>query len=127
MDGLEKFLGLPAKIPRSKKKMFLYIKDKIQHKVVGWKEHLLSTSGKEVLLKAIATTIPVYTMSCFRFPKSICHAVNSALANFWWSKKNEERKLHWISWRSMCDPKSQGGLGFKEIEAFNMALLAKQG
>ena len=34
--------------------------------------------------------------------------------------------MAWVDWKTMCKPKSQGGIGFKNLQAFNLALLAKQ-
>lgn len=37
------------------------------------------------------------------------------------------KKYHWLSWDHLCQSKVTGGLGFHNLEAFNLALLAKQG
>lgn len=78
------------------------------------------------MLKSVVQALPVYTMSCFRLPKGLCQQLSKQIAQFWWSNGEKDRKLHWVAWNKMTEPKETGGLGFKDLEAFNLALLAKQ-
>jgi hypothetical protein len=74
----------------------------------------------------MAQAIPTYAMNCFELPKTWCEKINSLIARYWWGQKNEERKLYWIRWDKLCTAKPDGGLGFRNLHMFNMALLAKQ-
>lgn len=48
------------------------------------------------------------------------------MTNFWWGQRKEEKRIRWISWKKMCETKGNGGMGFKDLQTFNMTLVAKQ-
>jgi hypothetical protein len=122
----EKYLGLPTKVGRTRNGAFKYLKDRVWNKVQGWIEQTLSAGGKEVLIKSVAQAIPTYTMGCFRLPRGLCEHINSLLRKFWWGSKRGERKTSWVAWGKIVQPKYMGGLGFRDIEMFILALLARQ-
>lgn len=78
------------------------------------------------MLKAVAMALPTYTMACFLIPKTICKQIMALMSTFWWRNKMESKGMYWKSWDCLCKPKASGGLGFKDLEAFNLALLGKQ-
>lgn len=40
-------------------------------------------------------------------------------------QQNYEAKFHWASWFKMTESKSCGGIGFRDLNLFNVALLSK--
>ena len=50
----ETYLGLPSLVGRSKKNTFRALKGRLDHKLPGWKEKLLSQAGNEILIKTVA-------------------------------------------------------------------------
>ncbi|KAG7600109.1 Ribonuclease H domain [Arabidopsis suecica] len=124
--GMGSYLGLPEKIHGSKTQVFTFVRDRLQKRLNTWSAKFLSKGGKEVLIKSIAQALPTYVMSCFLLPKAIRSKLSSAIANFWWKTNEDSNGIHWIAWEKLCMPYSDGGLGFRTLEEFNLALLAKQ-
>ncbi|KAL0426166.1 UNVERIFIED_CONTAM: putative mitochondrial protein [Sesamum radiatum] len=121
----EVYLGLPAVAFRSKRALFAALKDRIWKRIQGWHEKTLSQAGKAVLIQAVVQAIPSYAMSCFKLPRTLLQEFQALAANFFWHD-GDRRRIHWLAWDKMCKSKLEGGLGFRNLEAFNLALLAKQ-
>ncbi|VFQ72106.1 unnamed protein product [Cuscuta campestris] len=49
------------------------------------------------------------------------------LHGIWVARGKNSRGIHWMAWGRMTYPKKFGGMGFRDISAFNVALLGKQG
>ncbi|KAK2647952.1 hypothetical protein Ddye_015441 [Dipteronia dyeriana] len=82
VDYHEKYLGLPSFAGRNKKQNFDNIKDRVWCILRGWQNKLFSVWGKEVLLKAVIRSIPTYSMSLFKLPRTLIQDLHRLSARF---------------------------------------------
>lgn len=100
----------------------------MRDRISSWQKRLLTRGGKEVLLMSVAQAMPIFAMLVFLLPATVCDNIEKAMNRFWWNKGvGESKGIHWFSWLRMDVSKCSGGLGFKRLREFNIALLAKQG
>ena len=125
----EKYLGLPTAVGHSTSQVFEYLPTRIRNLVGTWSGRDASCAGREVLLKSVAQVLPTYTMSCFLLPVDTCKKMRSIIGNYWWGSSADNQHIHWQRWERLIQlqPKARGGIGFRDLRSFNLAMLGKQG
>ncbi|CAH9083997.1 unnamed protein product [Cuscuta epithymum] len=121
----EKYLGLPAFFGKRKKEILSYIRNRVVSRIQNWNSKFLSRAGREIMLKTVIQAMPTYTMNVFLLPLDLCRELEVMMNGYWWKGKSE-KGIRWRNWDSLCKPKKYGGMGFRKIRDFNLAMLAKQ-
>ena len=126
-DANSYYLGLPSVLGRSKRVIFGFLKDRLHKRLSSWQSKLLLRAGKNILIKTVAQALPTYNMGVFLIPPSVLEELQKMLNSFWWGSRREGHKvIHWQRWERLCVRKEEGGLGFRDLHLFNVALLGKQ-
>ncbi|GKU97686.1 hypothetical protein SLEP1_g10796 [Rubroshorea leprosula] len=90
-----KYLGIPMSANPRRISTWMPVVDCLRRKLSSWKCESLSFGGRIILLNVVLSSIPVYFFSTLRALKKVC----------------KSRKM--------------GGLGVKDLNSFNLALLGK--
>lgn len=76
----------------------------------------------------VLQSIPSYVMKIFRLPNSLLDEIEMMMNTFWWGHGGaNNRGIHQLEWDKLSMHKRHGGMGFKELAAFNLAMIGKQG
>jgi len=120
-----KYLGLPVGGCHKKGVFWDEVVNKIKRKLDRWKGRCISMAGRIRLIKFVLSSIPLFYLSLFKIPSNVLKKIVSLHRNFLWGWGSEGRKIAWLAWDKICNPKEAGGLGIINVRSFNIALLGK--
>jgi len=119
------YLGLEVGGNPRKKKFWEPVLNKLKVRLNVWKGRFLSMAGRICLIKSVLTSTPLYYLSLFRAPVAVYKSITRIQRRFLWGWGKEKESISWVSWKVLCKPREEGGLGLRYIRMFNSALLAK--
>lgn len=117
-----KYLGAPI---ATTAQAFDFLIEAFSARLNSWKTKLLSQAGRLILIKAVLQSIPIYYMTTTKIPKKVLHKLTGLIRRFFWDKVDKTRFLALIAWEKLTIPIGMGGLGLKNLETMNEALLMK--
>ncbi|GKB31530.1 RNA-directed DNA polymerase, eukaryota, reverse transcriptase zinc-binding domain protein, partial [Tanacetum coccineum] len=100
-------------------------KPHVKYLGVPLKNKVLSYAGRLQLVASVLESIHVYWATVFLLPQIVIHEINSLLKGFLWNHEERDNGRAKVAWNSLCKPKSQGGLGLKDLGIWNRALIIK--
>lgn len=77
------------------------------------------------LISSVLSSLPLFYLSFFRMPQGILNSCNKIMRSFLWGGVEGNKRVAWIKLEKVCKPKALGGLGLREWDIFNKALLGK--
>ena len=120
-----KYFGLEVRGNPRKVHFWEPVVNKVRARLSTWKGRCLSMAGRICLLKSVFTSIPIFYLSFFKAPVSVCNRIMSIQRSFLWAWGRDNRSIPWVSRGNICRPPGEGGLGIKDIRMFNYALMEK--
>jgi hypothetical protein len=91
-----------------------------------WGSRWLNLARRVVLIKYVLSNLPIYQFSTLLAPKGILKELAQFIHKFLWQGgKASHKKFHLLNWDTVTLPKKSGGLGIRDPEITNSAMVAK--
>ncbi|XP_035835814.1 uncharacterized protein LOC110887655 [Helianthus annuus] len=119
-----KYLGVPLISSRLHVKDCSVLLERLDQRIMNWKNKLLSFAGRLQLIISVLSSMHVYWASASILPTQILNDLEVRMRNFLWSQEGSfHRGKAKVSWKAICVPKYEGGLGIRRVGDVNKALM----
>lgn len=100
--------------------------EKITARIQSWTAKFLSFAGRLQLIDSVLNSMVHYWMFVFVLPKRVIKAVESICSIYLWNGGLEHTHAAKVSWKHVCMPRTEGGLGSKDLSIWNLTSIARQ-
>jgi hypothetical protein len=73
----------------------------------------------------VLNSIPIFYLSFLKIPVVVMKKIIRLQREFLWGGTNGGRRISWVKWSEVCQPRSNGGLGVRDVGKVNLSLLLK--
>jgi len=64
----------------------------------------------------------LFYLSIYKLPVAVLKEFEKVQRRFLWGWGDEGKKVAWVSWRKVCEPREAGGLGILNLRLFKVDL-----
>ncbi|CAH1422484.1 unnamed protein product [Lactuca virosa] len=100
--------------------------EQIKARIQNWKHRALSFAGRLQLINYVLQSLQVYWCSVVLLPKTTIKDLEKVFKGFLWNGGDLKKGSAKIAWKMVCRPKEEGGLGIRNLQTWNEALLSRQ-
>ncbi|KAL2930273.1 LINE-1 retrotransposable element ORF2 protein, partial [Bienertia sinuspersici] len=120
-----KYLGIPISSKRISIGQCKTLIEKMTARIRIWSSKNMSYAARVQLINAVLISIHQYWAQVFILPKAALAKIEGICRSFLWSGKWFSHSPGNISWDKVCNSKTTGGLGIKDIHIWNTASLGR--
>ncbi|KAL2939182.1 hypothetical protein RDABS01_023732, partial [Bienertia sinuspersici] len=124
--NLGTYLGCPMDVDGRNSACFKGIHDKVMRCISSWKFSCLAITGRCILINSVLMALAAHIMAVYLLPKKILNKINSTILRFLWRGNKEGKPIYWRSQTLLEQKKHEGGMGLRNIDSLNQALLFRQ-
>lgn len=120
-----RYLGVPIISSKLTKADCIALTDRITARIQSWAHRFLSFAGRLQLVRSVLHSIQAFWTSVFTLPASVIASVERIMRQFLWKGAALGRGGAKVAWEEVCRPKSEGGLGIRNLKDCNRASMLK--
>ncbi|XP_039007845.1 uncharacterized protein LOC120135683 [Hibiscus syriacus] len=113
-----RYLGIPLVTKKLMERDCLSLIDKIRARLTLWENKHLSFAGRLQLVRSVLFSLTNYWCRQVMLPRGVIKKVEQLCSRYFWKGADLSAR---VSWRKICLPKSEGGLGVIDIQGWNRA------
>jgi hypothetical protein len=120
------YLGVPLSPHRLLASQFTPLLQDLKSSVQGWIGKHLTYVGRLELIRSVLFGKVQFWLNIFPIPEVVSRNIISICRNFLWTGDIHRSTSALVAWKTICLPKTEGGLGLYDLRARNRSFLGKQ-